>query len=55
VYEDGARDHIRQQLLGLDGVLVWINPIQDGANRAQLDGLLREVSAKGVLVSAHLR
>lgn len=37
----------------LDGVLVWVNPIQDGANRAHLDALLSEVASRGVFVSAH--
>src|SRR5215218_6258790 len=53
VYADDAVDEVRHQLLGVDGVLVWVNPIQDGANRAQLDNLLREVSARGLWVSAH--
>jgi hypothetical protein len=53
VYADDAVDDVRNQLLDLDGVLVWVNPIQDGANRAQVDALLRDVSAKGVWVSAH--
>jgi hypothetical protein len=44
---------IRDQLLALDGVMAWVNPIQDGQNRAQLDGLLREVATRGVWVSAH--
>jgi hypothetical protein len=52
-YSDDAVDEVREQLLTLDGVLVWVNPIQDGANRALLDPLLREVSAEGVWVSAH--
>lgn len=51
--EDDAVDAVRQQLLALDGVLVWVNPIQDGANRSRLDPLLREVSSQGVWVSAH--
>ncbi|GGI32765.1 hypothetical protein GCM10010987_71050 [Bradyrhizobium guangdongense] len=37
----------------MDGVLVWVNPIQDGRNRAGLDALLRDVAAQGVWVSAH--
>ena len=41
VYSDDAADEVREELLGLDGVLVWVNPIQDGANRAQLDAVLR--------------
>jgi len=53
VYQDDALDRVREQLLGLDGVLVWVNPIQDGANRSELDALLREVAATGVWVSAH--
>jgi hypothetical protein len=53
VYADDAVEDVRNQLLDLDGVLVWVNPIQDGANRAQLDTLLRELSAKGMWVSAH--
>lgn len=53
VYADDAIEAVREQLQRVDGVLVWVNPIQDGANRAQLDGLLREVSARGAWVSAH--
>jgi hypothetical protein len=52
-YSDDAADEVRSQLLALDGVLVWVNPIQDGASRARLDPLLREVSAEGIWVSAH--
>jgi hypothetical protein len=53
VYSDDAVDEVRDELLGLDGVLVWVNPIQDGATRAQLDAVLREVAKRGVWVSAH--
>jgi hypothetical protein len=53
IYEDDAIDRVRDQLLALDGVLVWVNPIQDGATRSDLDALLREVAASGVWVSAH--
>ena len=53
VYADDAIDEVREQLHRVDGVLVWVNPIQDGANRVQLDSLLREVAARGVWVSAH--
>ncbi len=51
-YADDAVDEVRDQLLRLDGVLVWVNPIQDGADRSRLDVLLREASAGGVWVSA---
>lgn len=53
IYADEAADEVRQELLRLDGVLVWANPIQEGANRAQLDAILRDASARGVWVSAH--
>ena len=52
-YADDAVDDVRAQLLACDVVMVWVNPIQDGQNRAVLDALLREVSDSGVLVSAH--
>jgi hypothetical protein len=44
---------VRNQLLALDGVLVWVNPIEQGRDRSVLDGLLREAAAAGVWVSAH--
>jgi hypothetical protein len=53
VYEDDVLDTVRTQLAALDGVLVWVNPIHEGRNRARLDALLREVAAHGVWVSAH--
>jgi hypothetical protein len=53
VYSDEAVDSVRAQLLGLDGVLVWVNPIEHELDRSKLDGLLREVAAAGVWVSAH--
>ncbi len=28
-YSDDAADEVREQVLALDGVLVWVNPIQD--------------------------
>jgi hypothetical protein len=53
VYEDDVLDAARAQLGAVDGVLVWVNPIHEGRNRAHLDQLLREVAASGVWVSAH--
>ncbi len=52
-YSDDAVDEVREELLAVDGALVWVNPIQDGATRALLDPLLREVAAQGIWVSAH--
>lgn len=53
VYDDGCRDEIKRQLSGVDGVLVWVNPIEDGHDRRVLDAMLRDVSASGVFVSTH--
>ncbi len=53
VYEDDVADAVRARLATLDGVLVWVNPIHEGRNRAALDALLRDVAARGTWVSAH--
>ncbi len=53
VYSDDTVDAVREQLLRLDGVLVWVNPIEQGVDRSKLDPLLREVAEAGVYVSAH--
>jgi hypothetical protein len=53
IYDESFAEEVREQLRAADGVLVWVNPIQDGRNRAALDALLREVAARGVWVSAH--
>ena len=53
VYSDDALAEVREELLQLDGVLVWVNPIQDGNDRTHLDALLREAAAQGIWVSAH--
>ena len=53
VYADDMIDEVRRQLLSVDGVLVWVNPLDDGLTRAKLDPLLREVASEGPWVSAH--
>ena len=53
VYADDMIDEVRQQLLSVDGVLVWVNPLDDGLTRAKLDPMLCEVASKGPWVSAH--
>lgn len=53
VYHDEFCAEVRQQLKQVDGVLVWVNPIQDGRDRSVLDAMLREVAATGIFVSAH--
>ena len=53
VYCEELQDEVRAQLMKADGVLVWVNPLQDGRTREKLDALLREVAATGRFVSAH--
>src|SRR5947209_1757013 len=53
VYSEETSAEVRRQLLHLDGVLVWVNPIDGGRDRIDLDHLLREVSHQGVWVSTH--
>src|SRR5258708_27306345 len=53
IYADDMAEDVREQLLKLDGVLVWVDPISDGQNRTQLDAILRVVASRGVWVSAH--
>ena len=53
VYSDDTVERVREQLLGLDGVLVWVNPVERGQDRSKLDPLLRDVADAGVFVSAH--
>ncbi|MGM4917928.1 Cj0069 family protein [Tardiphaga sp. 813_E8_N1_3] len=53
VYDEAFADDLRSQLLGTDGVLVWVNPLQDGKSRRSLNNLLADVAAVGPWVSAH--
>ena len=52
-YADEAVDQVRAQLLRVDGVLIWINPIQAGRDRSILNAMLADVAVTGVFVSAH--
>ncbi|ACL62987.1 Cj0069 family protein [Methylobacterium nodulans] len=55
VWSDALTDKVRAQLMSVDGVLVWVNPITTpgGEGRGVLDDLLREVAAAGIFVSSH--
>lgn len=53
IYHEAASAAVRAQLLGVGAALVFVNPLQDGRRRYELDTLLREVAAAGVRVSAH--
>ena len=51
-FDDARVDEVRAELAAVDALLVWVNPIQDGANRKNVDDLVCEASARGVFVSA---
>ena len=53
VYAEEMTDEVRAQLLKVEGVLVWVDPLSGGRNRVALDALLRDVANQGVWVSAH--
>ena len=53
IYDETFADAVRDQLLAVDGVLVWVDPIHQGKTRAALDPLLREIATRGPWVSAH--
>ncbi len=53
VYHDDFAAEVMAQLRGVQAVLVWCNPIEDGRRRDRLDALLRDVAQAGVRVSAH--
>jgi hypothetical protein len=53
VFGEDMADEVRDQLLDVDGVLIWVDPVTGTADRTVLDALLREVAASGVWVSAH--
>jgi hypothetical protein len=53
LYSDDEAGSVRDRLLGVDGVLVWVDPIGENSTRETLNGVLREISSRGVWVSAH--
>lgn len=53
VYHPDFWQEVYQQILQVDAVLIWVNPIQDGHDRTVLDSMLREIADKGIFVSAH--
>lgn len=53
VYNDHFADEVKAQLLKLDALQVWVNPIEQGRSRAVLDRVLRDVAREGVRVNTH--
>jgi hypothetical protein len=53
VWSDDFADEVEAQLLRVQAVLVWCNPIEGGRRRDRLDAVLRGAAAHGTFVSAH--
>jgi hypothetical protein len=53
VFDEEFADDVLEQLLAVDAVLVWVNPLDNGKTRRILDPLLRQVAEAGRFVSAH--
>jgi len=53
VWHDEFADEVAAQLRGVQAVLVWCNPIEDGRRRDRLDAVLADAANAGVFVSAH--
>jgi hypothetical protein len=53
VFDEDFVDEVCEQLLAVDGVLVWVDPLHEGKTRSVLDALLRDVATRGPWVSAH--
>jgi hypothetical protein len=53
VFDEEFAEEFRDQLMTMDGVLVWVDPLHEGKTRAALDPVLRDVAARGPWVSAH--
>src|SRR5688572_10237870 len=53
LYNDELRDSVYKNLMGVDAVLVWVNPIEQDKDRKILDSMLSELAGTGCLVSAH--
>lgn len=53
VYHDDFCEEVRRQIMQVDAVLVWVNPIEAEHDRTVLDAMLRDVAASGVFISAH--
>jgi hypothetical protein len=53
VFDEDFAGEVREQLLAVDGVLVWVDPIHEGRTRSVLDAMLRDIASHGPWVSAH--
>ncbi|MBD0287134.1 MAG: Cj0069 family protein [Bacteroidota bacterium] len=53
LYNDALSESLYSNLLDFDAILVWVNPIEQGKDRRNLDSLLAKLAGKGCLISTH--
>jgi len=53
VYSEAASSAVRERLSACAGVLAWVDPLDAGRDRSDLDSILRHVAANGVWVGSH--
>jgi hypothetical protein len=53
IFGEDMLDDVRADLDGVDGALVWVDPVTGHDDRTVLDGVLRDVAERGAWVSAH--
>ena len=53
LYNDEDKEQLFSVLSQYEAILVWVNPIEQGRDRSQLDAFLIRLSNHGILVSAH--
>src|SRR5688572_9666340 len=53
LYHDSVAASLSNELKKYKCILVWVNPLEQGNDRSQLDALLQHVASSGVFVSAH--
>jgi hypothetical protein len=53
VYSESVSSEVRDRLLASDGTLVWVDPLDAGRDRSDLDSILRHVASNGVWVGSH--
>lgn len=52
-YSDARAEQVRGQLLAVDGVLAWVDPVAPGGDRVILDDILRQAARAGVWIGSH--
>jgi hypothetical protein len=52
-FSDARLGEVRAALTGVDGMLVWVDPVDPRGDRSNLDPLLRNMAAQDIWIGAH--